>query len=55
MFSKHISLQRYLIPAVPQVHEPQEVAPDGPVPEDGQRQQRAYTAERVHRRHHQHQ
>lgn len=33
---------------VPEVHEPQEVSSHGPVPQDGQGQQRTYTAERVH-------
>uniref|UniRef100_A0A8D8EA23 (northern house mosquito) hypothetical protein n=1 Tax=Culex pipiens TaxID=7175 RepID=A0A8D8EA23_CULPI len=38
--------------ALPQVHEPQEVPPDGSVPQDGQGQQRADPAGGLHRRNH---
>lgn len=40
---------------VPEVHEPQEVPPDRPVPQDGQGQQRIHPAKRVHGRNYQHQ
>lgn len=40
---------------VPQVHEPQEVPSNRPLPQDGQGQQRPDTQKRVHRWHNQHQ